>query len=74
MRYTTIIMEINDRFIKNGNNEKKIGASLNFGRNLLKQPAFRGIPRRVVGNLKNSDIMMNNTFWIGVWLGLLKKC
>ena len=43
-----------------------------FGGNLLKQPYMKDRNYRVVGDLAESDRVMNQTFWIGVYPGLEK--
>jgi CDP-4-dehydro-6-deoxyglucose reductase, E1 len=50
--------------------EKRIDTRLLFGGNLIKQPAYVNKQYLVSGSLNNSDIVMNNTFWIGVYPGI----
>jgi len=56
-------------------NDKKIGTRLLFAGNITRQPIFKNykIAYRVSGELKNTDEIMNNCFWIGVYPGLNKE-
>ncbi|MCL6087956.1 MAG: lipopolysaccharide biosynthesis protein RfbH, partial [Actinobacteria bacterium] len=53
-------------YLENNN----ISTRMLFGGNLTKQPAYKDINYRIYGNLKNTDLVMDNLFWIGVYPGI----
>jgi CDP-6-deoxy-D-xylo-4-hexulose-3-dehydrase len=53
--------------------KNKISTRMLFGGNLTKQPAYKDAKYRVSGDLDNTDLVMNNLFWIGVYPGIDKK-
>jgi CDP-6-deoxy-D-xylo-4-hexulose-3-dehydrase len=54
-------------------NDNKIGTRLLFSGNLTKQPYMKDINFKINGELKNTDFIMENTFWIGLYPGLTQE-
>jgi CDP-6-deoxy-D-xylo-4-hexulose-3-dehydrase len=50
--------------------QRKIATRLLFGGNLTRQPAYQDVEFRTVGDLPNSDVVMNDSLWIGCYPGL----
>ncbi len=50
--------------------DARIETRLLFAGNILKQPGYRNMKCRLVGKLENSDLVMRNSFFIGVYPGL----
>ena len=50
-----------------------IGTRLLLGGNLLRQPAYKDVPHRVVGRLEHTDQVMRSTFWIGAYPGITER-
>jgi len=53
--------------------ENKIATRLLFSGNIIRHPSFGNVKHRVYDSLKNTDFIMKNTFWIGVYPGLTEE-
>ena len=53
--------------------KNQIATRMLFAGNITKQPAFSGVRYRVCGKLTNTDYIMNNTFWIGVYPAITEE-
>ena len=53
--------------------DNKVATRMLFGGNLIRQPAYKDVKYRVVGGLRNTDLVMDNLFWIGVYPGITQK-
>jgi len=69
-----ILVKENARFTRNDIvtylEKNKIATRMLFGGNLTKQPAYENEKYRIHGTLKNTDLAMNNLFWIGLYPGI----
>lgn len=50
--------------------DHKIATRLLFAGNITRQPYLKGVPYRIVGDLESTDIVMERTFWIGLYPGI----
>jgi CDP-6-deoxy-D-xylo-4-hexulose-3-dehydrase len=53
--------------------KNKIATRLLFSGNIIRHPSFENVKYRVYNNLRNTDFIMNNAFWIGVYPGLTEE-
>ena len=51
----------------------EVGARSHLAHRDLGKPAFKNVDYRVVGDLTNTDKIMNDTFWVGVYPGLTEE-
>jgi CDP-6-deoxy-D-xylo-4-hexulose-3-dehydrase len=68
--FTITLKKGNRRALVNYLEKNKIGTRLLFAGNLIRQPLYKGVNYRVVGELTNTDTVMNNTFWVGIYPAL----
>lgn len=72
-----IIVRSNAPFTRDGIvrylEDHRIATRMLFGGNLIKQPAYADMTYRAPAALANTDMVMNNLFWIGVYPGLTEK-
>ena len=72
------LLTVNTNKFKRGDlvkflNDQKIGTRLLFAGNVIKQPYFKNLNYRVSSELKNTDKVMNDSFWLGVYPGLTNE-